>query len=93
MLIPLFLHGKLPKTIRVIHTYPSGASEPAVVYKEPLFVEEHIDFLMNVFIRGAPIEKNIASKCIRTVAAMYGCKILQLCEYVANVYGYDVNCE
>ena len=29
---------------------------------------------MNVFIREAPTEKNIASERIRTVAATYGCK-------------------
>ena len=39
------------------------------------------------------VEDNTASECIRTVAATYGCKILQLYEYDANVYGYDVNCE
>ena len=64
--------------------YPYGASEPKVVYKEPLlFVDEH-RFLMNVFIPEAPIEKNIASECIRIVAATYGCKNLQLYEYDAN---------
>ena len=67
--------------------YPSGASETTVIYKEPLFVDEHNWFLMNVFIREAPIEKNVASKCIRTIAAKYGCKILQLCEYDAKLYG------
>ena len=48
---------------------------------------------MNVLIQEAPTEGNIASECIRTVAATYGCKILQPCEYDANVYGYDANCE
>ena len=72
--------------------YLSGASEPTVVYKESLFADEH-RVLMNVFIREAPIEKNIASECIRTVDATYGCKILQLCEYDASVYGYDANGE
>ena len=48
---------------------------------------------MNVFIRETPIEKNIALECIRTLAATYGCKILEVCEYDANMYGYDVNCE
>ena len=47
--------------------FPSGASEPTVVYKEPLFVVEHW-LLTNVFSREAPIEKNIASECVRTVA-------------------------
>ena len=46
---------------------------------------------MNAFIQGAPTEKNIASECIRTGAATNGCKILQLCEYNANKYGYDAN--
>ena len=27
--------------LNLIHIYPSGASEPTAVYKEPLFVEEH----------------------------------------------------
>ena len=44
-------------------------------------------------IGRAPVEDNTASECIRTVAATYGCKILQLYEYGANVYGYDANCE
>ena len=30
------------------------------------------------------MEDNNASKCVRTVAATYGCKILQLYEYNAN---------
>ena len=48
---------------------------------------------MTVFIRRAPVEENTASECISTVAATYGCKILKLYEYDANVYGYDTNCE
>ena len=48
---------------------------------------------MTVFIRGAPVEDNNASECVRIVAATYSCKILQLCEYNANVYGYNANCE
>ena len=32
------------------------------------------------------MEDNTASECVRTVAATYGCKILQLYEYNANVY-------
>ena len=63
--------------------YPSVASEPTALYKESLFVDEHW-FLMNVFIPEALIKKNIASECIRTVAATFGCKTLQLCEYDAN---------
>ena len=31
---------------------------------------------MTVVIRGAPVEDNTASECVRTVAATYGCKIL-----------------
>ena len=48
---------------------------------------------MTVFIRRAQVEDKTASECIRTIAATYGCKILQLYEYDANVYGYDANCE
>ena len=48
---------------------------------------------MTVFIRRAQVGDKTASECINTVAAMYGCKILQLYEYDANVYGYDTNCE
>ena len=48
---------------------------------------------MTVFIRRAPVEDHAASECIRTVAATHGCKILQLYEYDANVYGYNANCE
>ena len=39
------------------------------------------------------MEDNTASERNRTVAATYGCKILQPYEYDANVYGYDANCE
>ena len=49
---------------RLIHMCPSGASQPKVVYKEPLFVDEH-QFLMNVFIREATIEGNTGSECTR----------------------------
>ena len=48
---------------------------------------------MTVVIRRAPVEDNTASECIHTVAATYGCKILQPYEYGANVYGHDANCE
>ena len=48
---------------------------------------------MTVSIRRAPVEDNTASECVRTVVATDFCKILQLYEYDANVYGYDVNCE
>ena len=34
------------------------------------------------------MEDNTALECIPTVAATHGCKILQLYEYDANVYGY-----
>ena len=63
--------------------YPAAESEAKMVYKEPLFVDEH-QFFMTVFIREAPIEENIGSECILTVAATYGCKLLQLYEYEAN---------
>ena len=35
------------------------------------------------------MKDNTVSQCIGTVAATYGCKILQLYECDANVYGYD----
>ena len=41
---------------------------------------------MTVFIRRAQVADKTASECIRTVAAKYGCKILQLYEYDANMY-------
>ena len=56
----------------------------------PFVIDDY--FLRSVVIRRAPVEDNIASECIRTVAATYGCKILQLYEYDENVYGYDANC-
>ena len=37
------------------------------------------------------MEENTASECIHTVAARYGCKILQLYEYETNEYGYKAN--
>ena len=48
---------------------------------------------MTVFIRRAPEKDNTASECFNTVAATYGCKILQLYDYDANMYGYYENCE
>ena len=59
----------------------SGRSESG-----PFVVNDY--FFMTVFIRRAPVEENTASECIRAVAATYGCKIVQLYEYDANVYGY-----
>ena len=64
----------------------SGRSESG-----PLVTDDY--FFMTVFIRGAPVEDNTASECVRIVAATYVCKILQLYEYNADVYGYDANCE
>ena len=55
--------------------YPAAES---VVCKEPLSVIEIF------FITGATVEDNSASECIHTVAATYGCKILQLYEYEAK---------
>ena len=72
--------------------YPAAESEAKVVNEEPLFVDENY-ISMTIFIPEAPIEGNTASECIRTVAAMYGCKILQPYEYEANEYGYEANCE
>ena len=39
------------------------------------------------------MKDNTVSECNGTVAATYGCKILQLSEYVANEYGYDAKCK
>ena len=39
-------------------------------------------------VRGAPVEDNAASACIRTVATAYSCKILQLYKQEANEYGH-----
>ena len=70
--------------------YPAAESEAKMVYKEPIFVDEH-KFFINVFIQKASIEENTASECIRNVAATYGCKILQLYEYEANKYSLFSN--
>ena len=64
----------------------SGRSENG-----PFSIDDY--FFMTVFIRRAPVKHNTRSECIRTVASTYGCKILQLYEYDANVYGCDTNCE
>ena len=51
---------------------------------------------MSVFIREAlilVIEENTASEWIRTVAAMYGGRILQPYEYGTDEYGYEASCE
>ena len=45
---------------------------------------------MTFFVREAQIEENTVSECIRTLAAMYSCRILQLYEYEANEYGYEM---
>ena len=42
---------------------------------------------------GVPVEDNTTSECIRTVAATYDCKILQLYECEADEYGYEAKCE
>ena len=39
------------------------------------------------------MEDNAASKCVCTVAAAYGCKLLQRHEYEANEYGYEAKCD
>ena len=50
--------------------YPVAESEAKVVYKESLFVDEHL-FFMTVFIREALIVENTTSERIRTEAATY----------------------
>ena len=74
--------------LRLIQIYPatkSGRSESVQLVIE--------DYILTVFIRRPLVDDNTASECIRTVAATYGCKTLQLYEYDANVYGNDANCE
>ena len=56
----------------------------------PFVIDE---YFLTVFNRRAPVEDNTAMECVRTVAATYGCKILQLYEYDANVYANNTNCE
>ena len=50
----------------------------------PFVIDDY--FFMTVFIRRVPVEDNTSSECIRTVAAMWVVKILQLYEYDAKVY-------
>ena len=52
--------------------YPSGASEPTVVCKEPLFVDERW-FLMNSFIQEAPIGKRMVVKFYNYANTMRTC--------------------
>ena len=67
-------------------TNESGRNE-----RESFVIDNY--FSMTDFVRRAPVEDNTTSECIRTLAAKYGCKILQPYQYDANVYGYDANCE
>ena len=39
------------------------------------------------------MKDNTASDCIRTLAATYGCKILQPYEYEAKGYRYKAKCK
>ena len=48
------------------------------------------DYFFDVFIRRAPVDDNTASE---RIAALDGCKTLQLYEHDANVWLYDANCE
>ena len=66
------------------------ATEPGRSESGPFVID---DYFLWLFIRRVPVKDNTASECIRTVAATYGYKILQLYEYDANVYGYDANFE
>ena len=75
----------LVSTLRLIHMCPPTKSDRSE--SGPLLLTI---IFMTVFIRRAPVEDNTASERIGTVAATYGCKILQPYEYDANVYGYDV---
>ena len=64
----------------------SGRSDPAVDHLLLTII------FMTVLVR-APVEDNTVSECICTVAATYGCKILQLYEYDENMYRYYTNYE
>ena len=64
----------------------SGRSE-----SNPFAIDDYFSGLF--FIKRPPVDDNTSLECIRSVAATYGCKILQLYEYDANVYEYDANCE
>ena len=44
--------------------YPATESEAKVAYKEPPFVIDY--YFHDSIIRGAPVEDNIVSECIRT---------------------------
>ena len=55
--------------------YPVAESEAKVFYRNHHLLLTIV--YMTVFIRGAPVEDNTASECIRTVATMYGRKTLQ----------------
>ena len=68
---------------------PLAESKAKVVCKETFVIE---DFFA-VFFSGALVEDNTASEYIRTLAATYGCKILQMYEYEANEYKYEAKCE
>ena len=68
--------------------YP--ATESGRSKNGPFVIDE---YFLTVLIKRAPVKDNTTSECIRTVAATFGCKILQLYEADANVYGYDANCE
>ena len=67
--------------------YLAAESEAKVPYKELLFVI-HDNISMTVFIREVLVKDKTASEFICTVAATYGCKILQLYGYEANEYDY-----
>ena len=69
--------------MRLIHMQLATESEAKLVYKEPPFV---IDDESLWLFQGVLVEDNIVSECIRTVAATYGCKILQM-------YKYEAKCE
>ena len=56
--------GQRSNTVKVnSHVSPAGVSEAKVVYKEPLFVNDH-QYLVTVFIREAAIQKNSASEYV-----------------------------
>ena len=64
-----------------IHIRQPNTAEAKV---EHLFIDDY--FLWLFSLKDHRVEDTTASEGIRTVAATYGCKILQLYEYDANVY-------
>ena len=94
------LWGTTKSILTALLTYESNERSRFTCSRRPnpkgkLFIKNHHFLLtiifMTVFITGAPVEDNTVSECIRTVAATYGCKILQLYKYEAKSGWYSKN--